>query len=166
MLALFENECLGVVAQPPRPVPGIVVGIGPLVPLTEIARSFEIADRACHIARQQRVAGVFGLPELTWRIAATDQPELSALLRERFLEPLSELGEFGAEIKAAVRSYLAHNRSVPRAARELCLHPNTVRYRLHRYAELTGADLDTTACLLDAAWAFELAELPERHDAL
>ena len=36
--------------------------------------------------------------------------------------------------------YLDHGAALEPAARSLFIHPNTLRYRLHRVAELTGAD--------------------------
>ena len=162
ILALVDDECLGIVARPPAPSPGVLVAIGPEVPLNEVARSFEIADRICHVALHQGITGVCRLEDLTWRVAAVDQPEVAALLRRRFVDPLRAEGAFGADIEASVRSYLSHRLSIPRTAGDLNLHVNTLRYRLRRFTELTGADLDDPADLLDAVWAFELSELPQR----
>lgn len=162
VLAMIDGECLGLVAGTPDPPPGVLVAIGPLVPLAEVARSFELADRISHAAQHRGLTGVQGLADLTWQVAAVDQPELADLLRRRFLDPLREEGGFGAEIEASVRSYLALGLSIPRAAAEQNLHVNTLRYRLRRFGELTGADLDDPADLLDVVWAFTVATLPPR----
>jgi hypothetical protein len=47
----------------------------------------------------------------------------------------------GAPLWDTAASYLAGGRSLEAAARELFVHPNTVRYRLGRIAQVTGYDL-------------------------
>ena len=51
---------------------------------------------------------------------------------------------------------------VRQAAERLHVHENTMRYRLRRYAELTGADLTVTEELVGVWWALqrESLELP------
>jgi putative transposase len=166
VLALVDGECIGVVAKAPRPPARMVVAVGPVVPLSEIGRSWEIADRICHVALHLGLTGVQGLAELGWRVAAVDQPELLALLRVRFLEPLRAEGAFGAEIESSVRCYLREGMSIPRAAASLNLHVNTVRYRLRRFSELTNTSLEDPGDLMDVVWALELGELPARPPRL
>lgn len=162
VLAIVEGECLGLVACAPTAPAGVLVAMGTQVPLTEVTRSFEIADRVSHVARHAGLSGVQGLEELTWRVAAVDQPELARLLRSRILEPLLDEGGFGAELEASVRSYLGHGLSIPRAAADQNLHVNTVRYRLRRFQELTGTDLADPADLVDVIWALSVGTIPQR----
>jgi sugar diacid utilization regulator len=42
-----------------------------------------------------------------------------------------------------------------RTASELTVHPNTLRYRIARFEELTGADLREPACALEVWWALQ-----------
>lgn len=46
----------------------------------------------------------------------------------------------GSPLLATLDAYLDHSGALEPAARALFVHPNTVRYRLHRIAELTGRD--------------------------
>ena len=75
-------------------------------------------------------------------------------------EPLSVAG--GALLET-LSAYLSTGRSLEGAARELYVHPNTVRYRLRKVSELTGWDP------LDARESFVLqvalaaGRLPEPH---
>ncbi|HEX8085566.1 MAG TPA: helix-turn-helix domain-containing protein [Solirubrobacteraceae bacterium] len=57
--------------------------------------------------------------------------------------PLQDLaaGRHGAAQLATLRAYLDAHGDVGRAARELGIHPNTLRYRLRRAAEVAGVDL-------------------------
>ena len=162
VLAIVEGECLGLVACPPQPPAGVLVAMGTRVPLSEVARSFEIADRVSHVARHAGLSGVQALEQLTWRVAAVDQPELARLLRGRILEPLEAEGSFGAELEASVRSYLDHGMSIPRAAAEQNLHVNTMRYRLRRFEEVTGMELADPSDLADVIWALSIGGLPPR----
>lgn len=162
VLAIVEGECLGLVVCPPQPPPDVLVAMGTQVPLSEVARSFEIADRVSHVARHAGLTGVQGLEDLTWRVAAVDQPELARLLRSRILEPLADEGGFGAELEASVRSYLGQGMSIPRAAADQNLHVNTMRYRLRRFEEVTGTDLTDPADLADVIWALAIGTLPPR----
>ena len=60
--------------------------------------------------------------------------------------------------------YLAERRSVIESARELYIHPNTLRQRLGRIEELTGLDLNEDD-LLSLELAIKLARLHGRPGA-
>lgn len=163
ILAVVADECIGVVSKEPTVPPGVLVAMGPWVPLAEVARSFELADRIAHVCHHLGLTGLQRLETLSWKVAAVDQPEIATSLRQRLLDPLAGEGTFGAEIEASVRSFLGHRLSITHAAAELCLHVNTLRYRLRRFEELTGTDLSDPSDLLDVAWAFSLGSLPPRN---
>ncbi len=59
-------------------------------------------------------------------------------MTSRIVTPLREAGGSLATTAAA---YLTAGRSVEATARALFVHPNTVRYRLGRIAQVTGYDL-------------------------
>lgn len=67
--------------------------------------------------------------------------------------PLEAEGEFGQFLLETVRAYLAHGLSIPRAAASIPVHVNTLRYRLKRFQELTGADLHDPEHLIEVSWA-------------
>ncbi|MEJ7650517.1 MAG: helix-turn-helix domain-containing protein [Nakamurella sp.] len=46
----------------------------------------------------------------------------------------------GSPLLLTLETYLAHSGALEPAARSLFVHPNTMRYRLRRIAELTGRD--------------------------
>ena len=156
LVAVDDGECIGIVAKRPSTGEAQVIGIGPFVPLRAVATSFQIASRACDVARQLRRRGVFGLEDLTWRLAASDHPEVTAFLRRRYLKPLRDEGDFGEVLEETLRVYLDHGLSVTATARALVTHPNTLRYRLRRVTELTGRSLDSVDSLLELMWALEI----------
>ena len=156
LIAVDGSECIGVVARRPAADGEHVIGIGPQTTLGEIAGSFRVASRACDVAAQLRRSGVFGLEDLTWRLAAATEPDVTAFLAERYLEPLRNEGEFGAVLEETVRVYLAQGMSVTRSAEALVTHTNTLRYRLRRFTELTGRSLDSPEVLVELMWTLEL----------
>ncbi|SNS10322.1 PucR C-terminal helix-turn-helix domain-containing protein [Geodermatophilus saharensis] len=67
--------------------------------------------------------------------ALDGDPLARAALTERLVLPLREAG---GEVLETVRAVLAGGGNLEASARALFVHPNTVRYRLKRAAELTG----------------------------
>ena len=50
------------------------------------------------------------------------------------------LSEATGSVLETLSAYLGNGRSLEAAARDLYVHPNTVRYRLRKVAEITGWD--------------------------
>ncbi len=155
LVAVDGGECIGLVARRPGD-DDLVVGIGPFVPLGGIADSFSTASRACDVARVLGRRGVFGLEDLTWRLAAAADPEVTRFLEARYLEPLRAEGDFGAVLEQTLRVHLEHGLNVTRSAEALVTHPNTLRYRLRRFTELTGRSLESPDVLVELMWVLEL----------
>ncbi|SDH14444.1 PucR family transcriptional regulator [Agrococcus jejuensis] len=132
-----------------------VVGVGPAVSLGEAARSFAVARGVLDAARRTRRDGVHTLQDMTWRIGITTAPLVTAELDARLVAPVVAEGAFGDAVLEAVGAYLDHGRSIPEAAASVHVHVNTLRYRLRRFEELTGADLASTTALVETAWALE-----------
>ncbi|GAA2754321.1 PucR family transcriptional regulator [Amnibacterium kyonggiense] len=119
--------------------PGPVV-LGPTVPdLVAASRSARAALAGFAAARAVRsaprpVAADDLLPE---RALAGD-PLARTTLVSRIHQPLRE--HHSPELLATLWAYLDNGRSLEGTARELYVHPNTVRYRLKRITELLGWD--------------------------
>ncbi|WP_091968466.1 helix-turn-helix domain-containing protein [Propionibacterium cyclohexanicum] len=115
--------------------PGTIV-VGPLVAdliaATGSARAAHSAARTAHAwpASPRVVASRALLPE---RAIAGDDEARRALVEEIY-RPLSR----ATELMRTCVSYLDHGCSVETTARALFVHPNTVRYRIRRIAELSG----------------------------
>ncbi|WP_038863553.1 helix-turn-helix domain-containing protein, partial [Mycobacterium avium] len=69
------------------------------------------------------------------------------------------VGGSSRELIATVRTYLACGMHVERTATRLFVHQNTVRYRLARFEELTGASLRDTEVVTEVWWVLELAAM-------
>jgi putative transposase len=154
VLAAIGTQCVGVAAFRPEDVgDGSLIGLGPAVRLDRLERSFRSARAVLSAATTLGLAGVYALPDLSWRAVAAHADEVNELLPERYLAPLAEQGEFGALVLEAVAVYLTEDRSIPRAARAIPVHVNTLRYRLRRFEELTGYSLDSTETIVEVSFA-------------
>jgi PucR family transcriptional regulator, purine catabolism regulatory protein len=49
----------------------------------------------------------------------------------------------------SVRVWLEHDRDTERAAHALHIHPNTLRYRVQRFEQISGRSLSSTASLAE-----------------
>jgi hypothetical protein len=82
--------------------------------------------------------------------ALDGDPLARAALSERVAVPLQSNG---GEVLETVRAVLASGGNLEASARALFVHPNTVRYRLRRAAELTGL----SATDARGAWTLQIA---------
>lgn len=149
------GTCLGVVAGRPDD-PGLPVGLGTFVSADELPRSDRVARQALRLAQALGRTGVQSVDELGWRLAAVNRTDVWRLYHDYFRGPLDAEGAFGEEILDAVRAWLVAGQSISKAAEALTVHVNTVRYRLRRYEELTGADLSSPDDLVAVWWVLEL----------
>lgn len=122
----------------PRFGPGPVV-IGPLVPdIAEAGRSATAALAGLAAARAwpQAPRPVQADDLLPERVLIGDRSARRTLIEQAF-DPLR--ASTGSVLET-LSAYLGTGRSLEAAARSLYVHPNTVRYRLRKVAELTGWD--------------------------
>lgn len=119
-------------------------GPGPLVLGHEVPSIVEAAKSAKAALAGFAVAGSWrGAPrpaladDLLPERAFAGDPQARARLISRIYAPLRE---HSPELLATLWSYLDNGRSLESTARELFVHPNTVRYRLKRISELIGWD--------------------------
>ncbi len=118
--------------------PGYLV-LGDEVPsLVDAARSAKAALAGFAVAKAWRNAPRPTLADdlLPERALAGD-PLARATLINRIFKPLQA---HSTELLATLWCYLDNGRSLEATARELFVHPNTVRYRLKRISEVIGWD--------------------------
>jgi hypothetical protein len=158
--AVVDGMLIAVMPRVPdtvrQPVP---VGLGPAVNLTDASRSYAQARLTLHIAEQHDLTGVLELADLGPRTLLAEAEDAAVMLHERHLAPLLDLGRSGAEVADTVLALLAHDRRVNDTASALHLHRNTIHYRLTRFGEVTGLDIDRTADLVLAWWLLNRRQL-------
>jgi DNA-binding PucR family transcriptional regulator len=128
----FLNDLLGLFADGP-------VVIGPTA--SSLTAAHHSAVEA--IAGMNAVAGWSGAPrpvaarELLPERALSGDPSAIAALRAEVMRPLADAGPALSE---TLDAYLDSGGAIEACARQLFVHPNTVRYRLKRIADFTGRD--------------------------
>jgi hypothetical protein len=130
--------------------------IGPTVRPSQTARSLLLARRALALARRGALPGEGPIhaDEHLATLALDAAAEPLAALADRRLAALEPLTPGARErLATTLMAWLRAGGSAPVAARELEVHPQTVRYRLARLRELLGDVLDDP----EARFELELA---------
>lgn len=121
------------------------VSIGSPVPMARAQSSWR------HAAVLHSIRGAAGVPiggpalvaDHIPAVVLSADPELGALLQERFLSPLGSPDDPKAQLLAdTLRSWLRHDGSRAAVAAELTVHPQTVSYRMERIRSLLGEALN------------------------
>jgi hypothetical protein len=142
--------CIAPIA--PAGLTGYLVGVGPAHPLDSLAEGFEEAELARESAERFGMTGMLRLGDLGPRPLIFGARTASAGLEARHFALMDSQGRSGSEIEETTRVYLECNQQVQDVAKLLTVHPNTVRYRVTRFRELTGLDVRLTEDLVTAWW--------------
>jgi hypothetical protein len=160
LIAIVDGDVAGVVADPPTVrTPGAMIGVGPPAHLGAMEPSYAAASRILDVGLRFSMTGMHTLIDVAAQAAVADEPEIGDVLIERYLDPLCSHPDLRELMGETLRVFLANGLSLKRAARVLRIHPNTVRYRLRRFEEITGADLASTEELFRVWWAVERARI-------
>jgi hypothetical protein len=155
----LEHDVAGIAPAPPDPRPGVTVGYAAATRLDALPAAFAQASRALQTAMAFGEWGAFSLADLSIRPAILADEPLGDAFAARHLAPLAQLGRLGAELEATLRTFLAQGMRMEETARTLHVHPNTLRHRLRRYEETTGASLRDPRVLVEVWWALERRRL-------
>lgn len=154
LTALVDDDLVAVLpAAAPVPELPVAAGIGPAGPLAALPRSFRDAGRALETAVAFGLVGGRRLDELVLPAVVLAEESLGDVLVDRYITPVRALGPFGEDLLLSLRAYVDHELNVEAAARALHVHPNTLRHRLARFEETTGANLRRTEHLAELWWA-------------
>src|SRR5215216_3738162 len=151
----LDRDFAGIAARPPRPLPRVVCGLGPPRRLESLPVAFASASRALQTAVAFGQEGALTLADLSIRPAILADEALGDAFAARYLEPLEGLGRIGAELETTLRTWFDQEMRVEDTARSLHIHPNTLRHRLRRFEEATGATLRDPRDLVELWWALE-----------
>lgn len=161
LVTALDHDAIGLAAQPPEPLDGLTVGIGPPARPVAISGAFTIASRALQTALAFGQQGVFALGDLSVRPAILVDDALGDAFVARYLDPLEGLGRVGAELAETLRAWFDAGMRTEDTARALHVHPNTLRHRMRRFEEATGADMRRADTLVELWWALERRRLRE-----
>jgi putative transposase len=160
LIAILDGDVAGVVVSPPNVItPGAMIGVGPPAHLGAMEPSYAAASRILDVGLRFSMTGMHTLIDVAAQAAVADEPEIGDLLVERYLKPLSALPDLRDSMEETLKIFFANGLSLKRTAQVLRIHPNTVRYRLRRFEEITEADLADTEVLFRVWWAVERARI-------
>lgn len=121
-------------------------GIGtPFAGITRLRDSYHTAHRALRHTTPGRP--VLQAPDdlrLFDELTASRSDDADQLIPPALREALAD-----PQLRQTLQAWVDHDLNVAAAARALCLHPNSVRYRLRRIAQLTGHDPHRITDLLE-----------------
>ncbi|MER6576813.1 PucR family transcriptional regulator [Nonomuraea sp. NPDC001023] len=139
-------------------VPGVSAGVSRPFPPGE---SLRVAQReavwaAAHAAESGKALVHYG-DDTTGRWLPDDPSTLSALVDHVLGEVLAYDEAHDSRLLLSVRTWMERNRHVEDAAAALHVHPNTLAYRLRRFAALSGRDLSSSAAFAEVWLAVRAA---------
>ncbi|MFD2400093.1 helix-turn-helix domain-containing protein [Prauserella oleivorans] len=140
------DRALREVVAPGEPAADLVAGLGRLcLGFADYADSYAEAALALDVARRRSPAGeVLGQADLGLYGLLARGPSRQSLqsIVENALGPLIESDTTaGTEYVKTLHAYLDADRHLERAAADLHVHPNTVRYRLSKVQDMLGVSL-------------------------
>lgn len=138
-LGALKRAATGLCAQMERQLHSpIDVAVGRYHPgLGGLHASYEDCRLALQLGRAQRPGSMHSLDELgVAALVAADDEGIKRSLAARLIGPLKQ----EAEMLPTLRAFFALNCSSLLTARRLCIHRNTLSYRLDKVAALTGLD--------------------------
>jgi hypothetical protein len=160
LIALIDGDVCGIVrAMPAGPAP-TRIGVSRPVSLREMESAFREATRVAQTAAAFDRAGAQTLSSLGVRAAILGDEAVGDALVLRYIDPLAALGGMRDGMLDTIEQYFRCQSRLESAARALHVHVNTVKYRLARFEELTGATLRDPEILLEAWWAVQRTRLP------
>jgi putative transposase len=151
----LDRDHAGIAVRAPEAPAGVMCGIGPPARLVDLPASFATASRALQTAVAFGQEGAFTLADLSIRPAILADAALGDAFAARYLDPLEALGRLGTELDATLRAWFDQEMRIDETARVLHVHPNTLRHRLRRFEETTGATLRDPRVLIELWWALE-----------
>lgn len=171
LLGIVDGELTGAVGGTEVVASGLggiealgTLAFGPAGPLSQLSVSFAIATRVLDAAVALDVRGSCRIDDLGVRLAVASDADVGDALTRRYLDPL-EAHRRGQQLLESIEALLAHGLSVDAAARALCVHPNTLRYRIRQVHTLTGADLAQTDDIVALWWALQRRRFRPRAQA-
>ena len=124
---------------------------GPAEP-EELGATRRLAFAALAAAESTGRTGVVHVADVAVLAAVADRADLAAVLLDRHRPAWNALGANAEPVALAVCAWLEAGREATAAAEQLFVHPNTVRNRVQRFADVTGIDPFDTFGAMDAWW--------------
>jgi DNA-binding PucR family transcriptional regulator len=155
---MIDGDACGFIAHLPHSAAPTAIGISTPVALTSIKDAFRQASRALETALTLGAKGVFSFGDLSLHAAIATDTDIGDVMITRYITPLLTITG-GESVLATTERYLGNDRNIELTARDLEVHPNTVRQRLDRFEEATGRSLRETETVVEVWWALQRRRL-------
>jgi hypothetical protein len=158
LIAMIDGDACGFIAHLAHNAAPTAIGISTPVPLTSMKTAFRQATRALETALTLGAKGVFGFGDLSLHPAIATDTEIGDVMTTRYINPVLHLTG-GETVLTTIERYLGNDRNIDITAKDLDVHPNTVRQRLDRFEEATGRSLRETETVVEVWWALQRRRL-------
>jgi PucR C-terminal helix-turn-helix domain len=152
----LDHDVAGLALHVPVAANDVTVGYAEPARLDALPTGFARASRALQTALAFNERGAFSLANLSIRPAILADEALGDAFAERHLAPLEGLG---MDFEDTLSTYLEQGQRIEDTARALHVHANTLRHRLRRFEEATGASLRDPRTVVELYWALQRRRL-------
>lgn len=140
--------------------------VGPVcLSVIDYSRALRVTRGAMALQRRRNAyGGVVSLPDLGLVNLLMQVDDVSGLdqFSLRILDPIRQHDDSkSAALESTIRAYLIHACSVPETAKELFVHPNTVKLRLRKVEALLGINLNDPEDVLTLQSALLIDEVAQ-----
>jgi hypothetical protein len=161
----IDDEIVALTTQLPVGVGSLRIGAGPAMPASSARFSYLVAGRVLRTAALQGRSGLVTLDSVGLAASVLHDPAMGDMLMSRYLGPLRAMGSFGELLLDSLRTFLSCDQNTDDAARQLFVHPNTLRHRLGRFEQATGCNLRRAETLAEVWWVLTRLDLDATADS-
>jgi hypothetical protein len=151
---VVDGDLAGVLLHAPNRSPDLIA-FGLAVPLTSIADSFAQATIALRTARLYCLDGAVSISHVAARAGAVAGHALAEIAYERCFASLPQPRDQRWTFEETLSAHLEHDLRFDETARKLHIHPNSLRYRIRRFEELSGLRVDHVEDTVTIWWALQ-----------
>ncbi|GIH16856.1 PucR family transcriptional regulator [Rugosimonospora africana] len=162
VLEEIEGDVCGVLTRPPTGLADHPIAVAGPAPLWDVPACFGQATEVLAAARAFGRTGTVTRADLALELAMLRCGDLGEALAGR-IDPFLDALPNTEELESTVQRWLLSGLDVVATAESLHVHPNTVRYRLRRFAEVTGMALDHPRTRTEVMWALNHRNLRGRQ---
>lgn len=153
MMTVVNGEACGFATVLPDAPPPVAIGISAARPLDQLPAAFRQATRALEATLALGRREIASMETVGLHAAVVADRDVGRLLDDRYLAKVRTLGAAGETLIETVRCFVNHCGRLEPTARDLDVHPNTVRYRLARFESITGCSLHNSDAIVEIWWA-------------
>jgi hypothetical protein len=132
-----------------------LIAVSEPVTLAEIHQGYVQASHILDTARRFELHGVISSADLGLRSAILAMPVTSRELLAKYVISVEASTPMAGDLLHTVETFLGSQRRFQHTAQVLNMHVNSLRHRLERYREISGADLADTETVAEVWWALQ-----------